>query len=295
MTSENNNNVKTKILIGVLTALLIALGVYTVFLYNDSKENLNNIEVQKAQIEGELEELIANYDEIIKDNELKDKDLMAARARIKVLLDSIRGIEEANLVIIQRFNIEIDRLKRERKVLFKKADSLILANLRLTLQRDSANVVLKKTIKMVDSVNNKNKVMAKTIEVNAMISASNLSGNAVIVRKNGRIVDTRRSSRADKIRACFTLNANAGASEGEHIFYVQIFNPKNDILGKKGILEFENGILNYSDTSNVYYENESLDVCILVDAEEEDLIEGRYHLNLYDRGRKMAAAVLDLK
>ncbi|MGB1451915.1 MAG: hypothetical protein ACPG7E_09420, partial [Marinirhabdus sp.] len=78
-------------------------------------------------------------------------------------------------------------------------------------------------------------------------------------------------------------------------FYVQIFNPKNDILGKKGILEFENGILNYSDTSNVYYENESLDVCILVDAEEEDLIEGRYHLNLYDRGRKMAAAVLDLK
>ncbi|MGB1451095.1 MAG: hypothetical protein ACPG7E_05220, partial [Marinirhabdus sp.] len=206
MTSENNNNVKTKILIGVLTALLIALGVYTVFLYNDSKENLNNIEVQKAQIEGELEELIANYDEIIKDNELKDKDLMAARARIKVLLDSIRGIEEANLVIIQRFNIEIDRLKRERKVLFKKADSLILANLRLTLQRDSANVVLKKTIKMVDSVNNKNKVMAKTIEVNAMISASNLSGNAVIVRKNGRIVDTRRSSRADKIRACFTLN-----------------------------------------------------------------------------------------
>ena len=74
MSTENENNSgKFKILIGVLSVLLIALAVYTVTLFNDSKNTVSNLEMQKADIEQELEGLIANYDEVIKDNELKDK------------------------------------------------------------------------------------------------------------------------------------------------------------------------------------------------------------------------------
>ncbi|MCW8981556.1 MAG: hypothetical protein OQJ83_09215, partial [Altibacter sp.] len=75
MTTETNST-KFKVLIGVLSALLIALAVYTVTLYNDSKNTVTGLEKQKVEIETELEELIANYDEIIQDNELKDKDLL---------------------------------------------------------------------------------------------------------------------------------------------------------------------------------------------------------------------------
>ena len=78
MNAENNSG-KFKILIGVLSVLLIALAVYTVTLFNDSKSTVSTLETQKADIERELEGLIANYDEVIKDNELKDKDLLAAR------------------------------------------------------------------------------------------------------------------------------------------------------------------------------------------------------------------------
>ena len=75
--STENSSTKFKILIGVLSALLIALAVYTFTLYNDSKSTVTALETQKADIENELEELIANYDEIIQDNELKDKDFFA--------------------------------------------------------------------------------------------------------------------------------------------------------------------------------------------------------------------------
>ncbi len=84
-----NNSTKFKILIGVLTVLLIGLAVYTVSLYNDSKNTLTGLELQKDDIEKELESLIANYDEVIQDNELKDNDLLAARERIEILLDSV--------------------------------------------------------------------------------------------------------------------------------------------------------------------------------------------------------------
>ena len=105
MTAENSTN-KFKILIGVLSALLIALAVYTVFLYNDKETNIASLELQKAEIEDELEGLIANYDEVIQDNELKDKDLLAARERIEVLLDSVKDAE-ANVALIKRYKSEV--------------------------------------------------------------------------------------------------------------------------------------------------------------------------------------------
>ena len=70
--SSETNGTKFKILIGVLSVLLIALAVYTVSLYNDSKDKVTGLEQQKETIENELEELIANYDEVIQDNELKE-------------------------------------------------------------------------------------------------------------------------------------------------------------------------------------------------------------------------------
>ncbi len=292
--STENNSTKFKVLIGVLSALLIALAVYTVTLYNDSKNTVTGLEKQKVEIEGELEELIANYDEIIQDNELKDKDLLAARGRIEVLLDSVKAAE-ANVALIGRYKAEIGRLKRERKLLFKRADSLIAANQLLAMERDSTNMVLSNTIKVVDSVSEKNVAMAETIKKGSVVNAVDLRGEAVIIRSSGKIVDTRRSSRADKVRACFTLTPNPIAEKGDRTLFVQVINPKNNLLGDKENLQFDGEVLNYSAATNVFYENEELDVCVLVNAKEEDLIEGRYIINVFDGSKQVASTTMELK
>jgi hypothetical protein len=292
--STENNSTKFKILIGVLSALLIALAVYTVTLYNDSKNTVTGLEKQKTEIQGELEELIANYDEIIQDNQLKDKDLLAARERIEALLDSVKGME-ANIGLIERYKAEVGRLKIERKMLFKRADSLIAANEMLAMERDSTNVVLSNTIKVVDSVSQKNVAMAETIKKGSVVNAVDLRGEAVIIRSSGKVVDTKRSSRADKIRACFTLTPNPIAEKGDRVLVIQVINPKNNLLGSKATLQWEDKTLNYSTSTKVFYENEELDVCVLVDAKEEDLIEGRYTINVFDGGKQVATTTMELK
>jgi len=54
-------------------------------------------------------------------------------------------------------------------------------------------------------------------------------------------------------------------------------------------------MLNYSESTNVYYENEELDVCVLVDAIEADLIEGRYVINVFDGPKQVASTTMELK
>ena len=295
MSTENeNNSSKFKILIGVLSVLLIALAVYTVTLFNDNKSTISSLETQKADIEKELEGLIANYDEVIKDNELKDKDLLAARERITVLLDSVKDAQ-ANVGLISRYKIELGKLKEERIMLFKRADSLIAANRQLANERDSTSTELANTRMVVDSVSQENMSMNETIKKGSVVKATDLRGEAVIIRNNGKVVDTKRSSRADKIRACFTLAPNAIAQKGDRILYVQIINPKGKMMGDNTVKQFEDKNLNYSASTNVFYENDELDVCILVNASEANLVEGRYTINLFDGPNLIATNAMELK
>ena len=147
----------------------------------------------------------------------------------------------------------------------------------------------------MDSVSEKNLALAETVKAASVVAATDLRGEAVIIRKSGRVVDTRRSSRADKIRACFTLAPNPVAQAGDRLIYVQVINPNNALLGAKAEIEFEEGTLLVSKVTKVFYENEELDVCSLIDAKEENLIEGRYVINVFDGPKQVATTTLDLK
>jgi hypothetical protein len=131
--------------------------------------------------------------------------------------------------------------------------------------------------------------------VGSVVRATDLVGAGVIVRSSGKIIDTQRSKRADKIRACFALTPNAIAEKGDRILYIQVINPKNNLLGEKGVLQFENGTLNYSASTKVFYENEELDVCSMVDANEEDLVKGIYTINVFDGAKLIATSKMTLK
>jgi len=97
------------------------------------------------------------------------------------------------------------------------------------------------------------------------------------------------------VRACFTLTPNIIAQKGDRLLFVQVINPKNNLLGDKSTIEFESGVLNYSTSTKVFYEQEELDVCVLVNANEEELIEGRYTINVFDGAQQVASTTMELK
>ena len=63
----------------------------------------------------------------------------------------------------------------------------------------------------------------------------------------------------------------------------------------RGSLVFEDQTLNYSKSTKVFYENEELDVCALIDANEGDLVKGRYVINVFDGPNQVASTSMILK
>ena len=67
------------------------------------------------------------------------------------------------------------------------------------------------------------------------------------------------------------------------------------MMGDDAVKQFEEKNINYSSSTNVFYENDELDVCILVSSKESDLIEGRYTINLFDGPNLVGTTTMELK
>ncbi|MDC1362779.1 MAG: hypothetical protein ACKVKQ_00190 [Flavobacteriales bacterium] len=294
MTTQSNNNNRAKILIGLLVVLLVSLAGYTYTLIQQNKETVLFLEADKAEVQKELEALVVSYNEILQDNKLKDKDLIAARDRVIVLLDSVKDYK-ANLSIITRYKAQVRGLKNERAQLFKRADSLLVVTQRLAIEKDSTTAVLIKTIKVVDSVTTANTQLFNSLEKGALIGISNLDATAIIVRKGGKIKETKRASRADKIRVCYTIAPNTLAQAGDRVLYVQVINPDNNIIGDKSNITFGQDLLTYSKSESVFYENQALDVCAIIGTTGQDVLKGLYTINIFDAQRQIGSTTLMLK
>ena len=294
MTTQSSNNNRAKILIGLLVVLLVSLAGYTYTLIQQNKETVLFLEADKAEVQKELEALVVSYNEILQDNKLKDKDLIAARDRVIVLLDSVKDFK-ANLSIITRYKAQVRGLKNERAQLFKRADSLLVVTQRLAIEKDSTTAVLIKTIKVVDSVTTANTQLFNSLEKGALIGISNLDATAIIVRKGGKIKETKRASRADKIRVCYTIAPNTLAQAGDRVLYVQVINPDNNIIGDKSNITFGQDLLTYSKSESVFYENQALDVCAIIGTTGQDVLKGLYTINIFDAQRQIGSTTLMLK
>ncbi|MDT0677734.1 hypothetical protein [Autumnicola musiva] len=284
VTEESNKNKDSnkalKILAGVLAVALIALAIYTISFYNEEKENQQILQTEKASIENELNDLIIKYDDAIEENEVLDQNMIEARERITRLLDSVKD-NEANIALIARFRREIGNLRAEKDRLFRVVDSLSAQNQLLATSLDSTSTQLEERTRISDSLQETNQSLANKVNRASRLQITSLRGEGVIVRNSGKIVENDRTRRVDQIRVCFTISGNDLAEPGEKDLYVQVYNPENELVGDKIAVQHQGGVMVYSATSKVFYENEELDVCILANASEDKLLEGSYKVYVY--------------
>lgn len=279
--TEKKNNTALKVLTGILAVALVALSIYTIKFYNEEKENKEILQKEKSVIEDELNELIVKYDEAIEENEIMDQDLVNARDRISRLLDSVKD-NEANLVLISRYRREIGNLKQEKDRLFRVVDSLSAQNQMLSTSLDSTSVALEERTRLSDSLKTTNQSLSTKVDKASRLKITSLSGEGVIVRNSGKLVENDNNRRVDQIRTCFTITANDLSEAGEKNMYVQVYNPDNELVGDEIVVQHEGGTMVYSAASKVFYENEELDVCILANTDESKLLEGNYKVYVYN-------------
>ncbi|HET8885748.1 MAG TPA: hypothetical protein VFM70_05275 [Salinimicrobium sp.] len=277
--NDKKDNKALKILIGVLAFALIALGIFTIKFYNEEQENKAILQNEKVALEENLEELLLSYNKAIAENDENKAQLVAARDKIENLLDSIKDMK-TDLILLSKFRREISTLKKERDRLFILVDSLNANNKRLTTVIDSTSSILLKQTNLNDSLYVQNKELESKVAIASKINLTKVNANGARKKNNGKINETDRSGRVNNIKTCFTIVKNPLVDAGEKEFYIQVIDPKNNLVGDRFSKTYDDAILYYSTTTKVYYENEDIDVCVLLPI--EDPVEGEYFVHIFD-------------
>ena len=119
-------------------------------------------------------------------------------------------------------------------------------------------------------------------------------GIAYKARSNGKVIETNRANRAERLRACFNIAPGTLLQPGERIFYVQFIDPKNQILGSRAAVTYKNKKLIYSKKIVVDYENKPMGICDYIIVKDLEM-EGDYRVNVFYKENLLASTVFKLK
>lgn len=279
---NNKSSMGLKVALAIAVVLFLVTGFYTMNLYKKSNEDKKELTEQKQLVMNDLNAMAKQYDEAIGKNEVANKNLIEARARIQGLIDSLK-ISESNVKSLWRYKQKYVSLQKEMDFLLAQNDSLRVENSYLATSLDSTRVRLEERTIFTDSLLVQNNALAEVVSDASVLSAVDLKASGVIVRTSGKVIPTERASRSDKIRVCFIVAKNKLIQAGEQEMYVQVIDPKNNIIGLNEQITFDDEkTLNYSLISKFNYENANLNICEFVTPNGgAEFEKGRYIVNVF--------------
>ena len=275
---KSNSNLKAVVVV-LLLLLLGSLG-YIFKMSTDAeivRTELKTTLTEKESVMKDLQELKATYDAAIAENTTMSEELIKERDKVVALMEELKKSNGD----VSKFKTQLTSLQNNMKVLIAENDNLKKQNVTLTTQRDSTRVVLVESKKANETLTAQNSDLAKTVEKGSVLTILNTKGAAYKVRSSGRQIETEKASRADILKVSFTIAENKIAKSGDKLYYVQVIDANNNVVGDKKTESFGPKSLTYSFTTNVKYENKTIDIS--QDLPGKDFAKGAYIVNVFDK------------
>lgn len=289
---NKKSNSSLKAIIIVLSILLVGSLVVMYNMSTNSEKTEKKLLTEKDQLIQDLETAKANYDLAIADNSGLKEELVAERAKIEDLLAKVKQ-SEGDVKSLQRYKNDYRRLKRDMDVLIAENKQLKEQNGMLTSQRDSTMTALGEAKSYNDTLVSQNENLSKTVEKASRVQVLNLKTQSYKERNSGKLVATERARRVDVLKISFTLAANEVAKSGNKMYYIQVIDSKNNVVGEKKTEVFNDKSLTYSFITNAAYQNKTMEVSETIPG--QDFEKGLYTVNVFDKDQMVGNTTFTLK
>lgn len=301
-TNQEGNNNKTLLII--LTALLLAasgLGIYFGMENSRLKDELSNCATlkdnetdEKNKVISDLENMILQYDSLSTDNDSINQELLAERTKVEALLKEAKN----NKWTIYKLRKEASTLREIMKGYVVTIDSLNTLNIELRAENAETTRRYNEQRQENEKLSEKNKSLDEKVKLGARLKALDMIALAQRVKNNGVHRETSRSNKAQKIKACFTVDKNEVIEAGKKTIYLRVITPNGKVLAER---TDDSNMFNFEGTKGLYsvkkvfnYDNTEVDICMYWDV-IEPLVAGEYIVEAYVDQLKIGDTKFSLK
>lgn len=283
-----------RLIISSLLVVLTVLGIYSFTKYKSTESYEVFLKQEKVLIETELSSLLLSYDELSQDYNLMASQLQEAKLETKTALDSLRLLN-SDLSIITRYKDQLIVLKSKSKVLLSTIDSLNSANKELQKEKRYALNTIKRNTTTISDLEEVNDSLHLSIDKAALLKANNIKVQPYRLKSDKKRF-TERARRVNAIDVCLTLTENPLTLQGGKDIYIQIVGPNGNVVSDKGEATFGDLSLVYSKKEVVDYNNENIEICTAIVADDTDkpLLKGYYFVHVFHENTKLGSTSLEL-
>lgn len=296
----NNKKLLTTILI-VLLLLVSGVGIYLGMQNSDLKHQLEDcaavtetVTAEKNSVIGELEGMLTKYDSLQTDNDSINEQLLTEKAKVEQLLKEAKN----NKWTIYKLRKETSTLREIMKGYVVTIDSLNTLNVELRAENAEVNRRFNEQKDANQELEKTNKQLDEKVRLGARLKAIDMVAYAQRVKKNGVHRETNRAKKAQKIKACFTVDKNEVIEGGKKTIYLRVINPNGKVLAKRtdeaNMFNFEGTKGLFSVTKVFNYENSEIDICMYWDVMDK-LVSGEYIVTAYVNELKIGETRFSLK
>ncbi|MFP9098395.1 hypothetical protein ACLI09_05015 [Flavobacterium sp. RHBU_24] len=289
---NQKSNSSLKAVIIVLAILLVGSLAWMYKMSTDSEKKETELVSEKASLEAELKDKIAAYDAAIAENTGLKGDLEAERAKIAELLEEVQK-SKGEADALKDFRKKFNNLTVKYNQLIEQNKALVAENGTLRVERDSTMNALDQSRRYNDTLASQNENLAKTVEKAQKLSITNLHTQPFKERSSGKLVQTDKARRVDVIQISFTIASNEVAPAGNKTYYIQVIDPKNNVVGEKKTETFNDYNLTYSFVTTAAYKNKNMNIDEKIKG--SDFEKGLYTVNVFDKDVNVANTTFTLK
>ena len=299
------NNVKSgnsvnKILIAIVILLLGFCG-YLIWQNLQLQKDIENGQIafsevssERDQVKGELEEMLAQYEEMEANNEELSEELAAEKTKIEELLKQAKGKNWT----IHKLRKETETLRTIMKGYVVQIDSLNQINGRLRNENEVVKTELTSERSKSKDLTEKNDDLNDIVTVASYLKTTGLKSYGVKIKSNNTGKESDRAKRIGKIRTEFTILKNAITIPGKKWVYVRILTPDGKVLSEKtddsNKFDF-NGVRGlYSSKKQITYNNQQQTLSIDW-VKANDFPIGEYNVEVYADGVDIGKTKFSLK
>ena len=249
----------TKISILILMLLSLFLGVKYYKVSDDFNAYVQSSDLENKVLESQLTEILHKYDSVSAKNKIDS-----------IKFDQVIKPNNSNGIVDKTFNNSLVE------------DSIVFYAKELQkAKKENRNLTVANLVETKKNNSKTNK-----------LSALNINAKGVKIYSDAYKMS---EAKIQQLRVCFTLEENQLVNSGAKTIYVQVVNPKNQIisLGDTSVESDANVKLQYSASVTTNYQKKDTDVCTYVDLEKNKTIKGKYKINIYHDFVKIGTTIFE--
>jgi len=296
---KGGSNLWMYIVIVIMALGIIGVSLWLLSVKSTMNELLAEKEVQKIELQQELDMLLVAHE-----------DIKASYGEATDSLQVMDSVIQANAIEIKKmlnYKWEYYKIKKKMSRLqviaqgyVRQMDSIVTINQDLTEENFQIKEEIKIEKRKYRKLEEQTVALTGKVDEASVLNVYNLMGSAIHKKGGGKEVTTDKIRRVDLIKICFTLGENLIIEPGNKTIYVRIAQPDKKILVKGRGDEYSfnlNGeMLQYSIKEDVLYENNAIDMCIRWNKRSsQELSPGLYHVDVFEGNNSIGHTTFTLR